>query len=456
LAFWWRQRLAASISWNPEPGTCNKADPVVPFVRIIGELRPLFNLPDAPSRIEGNMSNLFEIFPPNHPVFAGGRYLRAFDHLHDIDHFEHSILTYLGSLMPYDKGFVDHPAFPSIATISRATKICESTVRKKIRQLEKKGYIRVKAMRFLNSQGRFQQSSNDYYLSPLAFEFFSDVMGSRNHIVGIRKRAVGDSFDSHAYPIVTYSPPSQPETVEAAAEQTAPVFQAAPNSFPKVPNENPDSPDSFSGRDIFTMKGEVDRIVEAWEELVKIPVSKGEKDKFFREFVRLRGNEIYFMERLLLIASDPYIATRAKSINFLFSGLDCALKNKADIVEKAGLALMRAQTEQELEQLLENIPGFIKRTSRNFGEVSGAIVSHLLQDPINKAKKRLGLNTDPGLPTDERRLRQEIEKLLRTDLSDPLKDQLKTILDALPRLSFGYCLEMFSRFRSRMTAEASQ
>jgi hypothetical protein len=98
------------------------------------------------------MSNLFEIFPSNHPVFAGGRYLKVIDHLHDIDHFEHSILMYLDSLMPYDKGFVDHPAFPSIATISRATKICESTVRKKIRQLEKKGYLRVKAMRFLNCQ----------------------------------------------------------------------------------------------------------------------------------------------------------------------------------------------------------------------------------------------------------------------------------------------------------------
>jgi hypothetical protein len=132
------------------------------------------------------------------------------------------------------------------------------------------------------------------------------------------------------------------------------------------------------------------------------------------------------------------------------------LKNKADIVEKAGLALMKAETEEDLEQLLEDIPSFIKRTSRNFGEVSSAIVNHLLQDPINKAKQRLGLNTDPGLPVDERRLRLEIEKLLRTDLSDSLKDQLKTILDALPRLSFGYCLEMFVRFRSRHSAEALQ
>jgi hypothetical protein len=402
------------------------------------------------------MSNLFETFLPNHPVFAGGRYLRAFDHLHDIDHFEHSILTYIGSLMPYDKGFVDHPAFPSIATISRATKICESTVRKKIRQLEKKGYVRVKAMRFLNCQGRFQQGSNDYYLAPLAFEFFADVMGSRNHIIGIRKRVVGDPFDGHSDPIVPYSTPSQPDTVGAGPEQTAPVARAAPNSLPKVPTDNPDEPGSFSGRDIFTMKGEVDRIVAAWEELVKIPVSKGEKDRFFREYVRLRGNEIYFMERLLPIASDPYIASRAKSINFLFSGLDCALKNKADIVEKAGLALMRAQTEKELGQVLDDIPDFIKRTSRNFGEVSGTIVSHLLQDPINNAKKRLGLNTDPELPSDERRLRLEIEMLLRRDLSDPLRVQLKTILDALPRLSFGYCLEMFARFRGRLNAEVLQ
>jgi DNA-binding transcriptional ArsR family regulator len=402
------------------------------------------------------MSNLHQVFPLDHPVFSGGRYLRAFDHLYDIDHYEHSILTYIGSLLPFDKGFLDHPAFPSIATISRSTKISESTVRKKLRSLEKKGYVKVKAVRTLNYQGKYQQSSNDYYLAPIAFEFFQDVMTTRNHIQGIRKRAVGDSFDSHSYPIVTYSPPFQPEIGEAAVEQTAPVFQTAPNSLPKVPNENPDLTDSFSGRDIFTMKGEVDRIVAAWEELVKIPVSKGEKERFFREYVRVRGHEIYFMERLLPIASDPYIASRAKSINFLFSGLDCAMKNRSDIVEKAGLALMKAQTEEELEQLLIDIPGFIKRTSRNFGEVSEAIVSHLLQDPINKARQRLGLKTDPGLPADGRQLRLEIESLLTTNLSVPLKDQLKTILDALPRLSFGYCLEMFARFRSRMNAEASQ
>ncbi|HET9241256.1 MAG TPA: helix-turn-helix domain-containing protein, partial [Oligoflexus sp.] len=94
------------------------------------------------------MSNLQQLFPSDHPVFSGGRYLRAFDHLHDIGHYEHSILTYIGSLLPFDKGFLDHPAFPSIATISRSTKISESTVRKKLRSLEKKGYVIVKAVRF--------------------------------------------------------------------------------------------------------------------------------------------------------------------------------------------------------------------------------------------------------------------------------------------------------------------
>jgi DNA-binding transcriptional ArsR family regulator len=401
------------------------------------------------------MSNLQKLFPLDHPVFSGGRYLRAFDHLHDIDHYEHSILTYIGSLLPFDKGFLDHPAFPSIATISRSTKISESTVRKKLRSLEKNGYVKVKAVRFLNYQGKYQQSSNDYYLAPLAFEFFQDVMESRNHIQGIRKRVVGESFDGYSCPIAPDSPPFSQVAADHCPAETLPVPTALPNSLDDAPKENPHTSDS-SSRDIFTMKGEVDRIAAAWEDLVRIPVSRSEKERFLKEYMRIRGNEIFYMERLLVIASDPYITSRAKSICFLFSGLDCALKNKAEIVEKAGLALMKAQTERELGQVLEEIPDFIKKKSRNFSGSSDEIVRHLLQDPINKARQRLGLKTDPGLPADGRQLRLEIESLLTTNLSVPLKDQLKTILDALPRLSFGYCLEMFARFRSRLNAEASQ
>jgi hypothetical protein len=400
------------------------------------------------------MSNLQQLFPLDHPVFSGGRYLRAFDHLHDIDHYEHSILTYIGSLLPFDKGFLDHPAFPSIATISRSTKISESTVRKKLRSLEKKSYVKVKAVRFLNYQGKYQQSSNDYYLAPLAFEFFQDVMKSRNHILGIRKRAVGESFDGYSCPIAPDTPPFSQAVANHCPAETLPVPAALPNSLNDNPTEHPQTSDS-SSRDIFTMKGEVDRIAAAWEELVRIPVSKGEKERFLKEYIRIRGNEIFYMERLMVIASDPYITSRAKSICFLFSGLDCALKNKAEIVEKAGLALMKAQSERELGQVLDEIPEFISNKSRNFGGSSEEVIRHLLQDPINKAKKRLGIDPDLNLPTDERGLRSEVERLLQTDLNDQLKCQLKSILEALPRLSFGYCLGMFARLSTRLKAEVS-
>jgi hypothetical protein len=79
----------------------------------------------------------------------------------------------------------------------------------------------------------------------------------------------------------------------------------------------------------------------------------------------------------------------------------------------------------------------------------------LLQDPINKAKKRLGIDPDLNLPTDERGLRSEVERLLQTDLNDQLKCQLKSILEALPRLSFGYCLGMFARLSARLKAEVT-
>ncbi|HYX33957.1 MAG TPA: hypothetical protein VE954_12650, partial [Oligoflexus sp.] len=171
---------------------------------------------------------------------------------------------------------------------------------------------------------------------------------------------------------------------------------------------------------------------------------------------RIRGNEIFYMERLLLIAADPYITSRAKSICFLFGGLDCALKNKAEIVEKAGLALMRAQSQQELGEVLGELPEFIQKKSRNFGKSSDAVVRHLLQDPINEAKNRLGIEADPLLPSDERGLKSEIERLLKTDLTELDKAKLKSILDALPRLNFGYCLGMYTRLSSRLKAEATQ
>src|SRR6478752_5987741 len=176
------------------------------------------------------MSHLHNVFPIGHRVFQGGRYLRAFDHAQDIDHYEHSILTYLGSLMPFDKGFIDHPAFPSISTISRSTRICEATVRKKLRVLQQKGYVKVEAVRFLNEHGYFQQSSNNYFLSDLAFQFFDDVMESRTHIGDIRKRAVGD----YSIPFAVVHPSPPPDEGGYSTRETRPPSPVAPNSSLKA------------------------------------------------------------------------------------------------------------------------------------------------------------------------------------------------------------------------------
>ncbi len=253
------------------------------------------------------MSNLHNVYPLGHRVYQGGRYLRAFDHASDIDHYEHSILTYLGSLMPFDKKFVDHPAFPSIATIHLATKISESTVRKRLKSLQSKGYIKIDAVRFLNDRGHFEQSSNNYFLSSRAFQFFDNVLSSREQISSNRKRAVGDFCSFPAKHPTTFSGKE-----EYLASEGIPLSVAMPNSLPESPNESQREISSSDSRNRFDIKREVDTIVRTWEELVKIPVSQGEKEKFFREYIRIGGNEIHFMEKLLPIASDPYIAARAK------------------------------------------------------------------------------------------------------------------------------------------------
>ncbi|MDQ3231952.1 MAG: helix-turn-helix domain-containing protein [Pseudobdellovibrionaceae bacterium] len=396
------------------------------------------------------MTNLQYAFPLDHRVFQGGRYLRAFDHLSDIDHYEHSILTYLGSLMPFDKAFVDHPAFPSIARIASSTKISASTVRDRLKALKKKGYVNVKEVRFLNSQGHFQQSSNNYYLSVLAFQIFDDVLESQTHISEIMKRAVGGGISFN----VSQSS-SSADTVGYFESQQSPLSAVMPNSLPQSSAEDPKA--SSYSRDIFSIKAEVDRIVEAWEKLLNLPVNKGEKEKFFCEYVRTSGNEIYYSERILSIASDPYLTSRARSINFLFSGLDCALRNKADIVKKGRLALLSSRNEKELSDTISQIPAFIQHKSQRYSNPSDAIVKHLLQDPINEAKKQLGLQQSNQLPKTDRELGSEVQRLLNTDILPERRSELEIILASLPRLNFSYCLELYDRCAKKMqAAEATQ
>jgi hypothetical protein len=398
------------------------------------------------------MSQLHNVFPLGHRVYQGGRYLRAFDHAHDIDHYEHSILTYLGSLMPFDKTFVDHPAFPSILTISSSTKISQSTVRKKLRSLQGKGYLKVESCRFLNERGHFQQSSNNYFLSTLAFEFYEAVLSSRSDSAAIRRRAVGESFF-----VPSTNPTPAPREGGYFSSTEGPLSAAVPNSLPESPNESQREISSSDGRNLFEKKKEVDNLVRLWEDLVKIPVSKDEKRKFLREYVRLNGNEVHLMEKLLPIASDPYIASRAQSINFLFSGIDCALRNREEIVQTATKALNRIESQHDLDKLLGEIPGFIKAKSQNFGIASDIIVQHLLQEPINSAKSRLGVACVPFVPRNAAELRSAIKGIAESGITEQQKRELETIESALSKLSFGQCLELYDRYCKRHDcAEAVQ
>ncbi|RYZ79378.1 MAG: hypothetical protein EOP04_27870, partial [Proteobacteria bacterium] len=226
------------------------------------------------------MSDLTFKFPLNHRVFAGGRYLSAFDSLPDIDHFEHSILTFLGSKMPFDKSFVDHPAWPSIPTIANATKISEATIRDRLKKLKVKGYINVQEKRCVNTRGKFEQLSNRYFLTVQSFDFFEDVLNSTHYIGEIRKEAVGQSFsfaDRH--------PPTTPQEVGYYEAHSHPVHTLDPNSPLEVPREDQIYP-PYSSRTIFEMKSEADRVIGAWEELLKLPVSKNERERFLRDFIK--------------------------------------------------------------------------------------------------------------------------------------------------------------------------
>jgi len=69
------------------------------------------------------------------------------------------------------------------------------------------------------------------------------------------------------------------------------------------------------------LKDEVDRIIEAWESVVKAPVSPRQRETFLQHYVRIGGHEILYMERLLKLISDPALLKRAQSIKFLFSGV---------------------------------------------------------------------------------------------------------------------------------------
>ncbi len=393
------------------------------------------------------MSSLHCKFPPNHRVFQGGRYLRAFDHLADIDHFEHSILTFLGSLMPFDKGFVDLPAFPSIATISRSTKISESTVRTRVRGLEKKGYLKIKTVRFINQQGKFQQGSNDYFLSNLAFETLEDVLESREYISSIRQRAVGDNSPEQFCPSALASPSPSSGGGDSPLVHTRAPLELVPKSSLNSQTESLRVPDSSSHSAIFTRRAEVDRIVAAWEEVVGLSVSKGERDRFQAEYLRSRAGEIHFMERIAVLVSDAYLLSRAKSVNFLFKGFDFAVKNRNEIKQAAGKALTDARSAGDLEAIVKQLPGLLAAKSRNFAEPSDAVVCQLFQTSVGVARKRLDLPLERPLPKNEGELIAEIQRAMKSEIPEQSKERLGTILQMIRSCNFSMCLNLYAKYQ---------
>ena len=338
-----------------------------------------------------NVHSLYSSYPPDHPVFQGGRYLSAFASLDDIDYYELSILQYLASKMPFDKGFVGEVAFPSIATISNSTKIPESTVRKKIKSLVSKGYVIKQERRIMNERGHWQQLTNDYYLTEKAFQVYESVMQTKREIANTRRRVVGEPFYDNTAPSHPDSPPSCTQVSGTYHSEMDPIQVVATNSSSISPEEDPNlPPNSCNQHNAKKRKSEIDEIILCWEELIKKAVNSFERKRFYSEYVRKRCNPLLLAEKLKQIESDPYLFSRAKSMNWLFSGFDMAVKNRGEIVKIGRRAIQNARTKEELAEIEYQLPGLIERNADGFIEVTSAIVDSLFGDAIAEAKLRLG------------------------------------------------------------------
>jgi predicted transcriptional regulator len=389
------------------------------------------------------MSESPKYYPPDHDVFKGGRYLEALSCLEDIDHYELAILQYLGSKMPFDKGFIDRVAFPSVSTISHATKISESTVRKKIKSLVGKGYVKKRERRLMNERGHWQQSSNDYSLTSLAFEKYEDVIETRRQIACQRKRAVGESFVCPSGPCFEARPPLKAVEVGESDGDTGDHRQQETNSPANSPNEDPnESPYSYSERDEETRKQEVNRLVRDWEEVVKKPVSTFEKRRFQRDYIRIRSSEALILERIEKIKYDPYLLERAKSINWLLSGFEMALKNKLEIQKQGHRALETVKSPPELQELEGELPAFIQAQSMNFANPTQVIIDSLFGDSIKKAKARVG-GTPPGNMAE---LNQAIETAIESNASEKNKQRLRDLKNMLPSMHFSAAHDLFLKY----------
>ena len=385
------------------------------------------------------MSDLRSKYSLDHEVFGGGRYLQAFSALEDIDHYELAILQYLGHRMPFHKGFVGKAAFPSVATMSVETKIAESTLRKKIKSLICKGYLIKKTRRVVNKFGRFEQSSNDYFLTDLAFDKYLGVIETQKQLTLIRKRAVGEHT-----PFPSERAPLTHEANTRATSGKGSLSEAEPNSQAKIPKEK--LIDSFFEGEPYQPKSDVDEIIECWEKVIKKPVSPFEKQRFVSDYIKTRSNIVMMLEAIKETSKDPYLFERAKSINWLFRGFYAAKMNRSNIKQIAKRAIDSARSVDELECIASQLPKLTQKDSANSVEPTPAIVLSLFGKDMDRAKNRLGVTKKERLPQDLKSLFIAINHHLEKDsLSEKQRSRFKEILALAPTCSFAMLLDLYMK-----------
>jgi hypothetical protein len=215
-----------------------------------------------------SLQHAFQLFDQH--IFESGPYLRAFDALTDIDTHEHSILTHIGSLLPLGKGVINVPVSTSIPEIFRATKMSVSTVRRKLKALEGKGYLIVRPVFFTNASGKVQQGANEYLLTTKAFDAYFGM-----------------------FPVVGSS-----------AEKPA-------------GGRSSDSPIELLQEGNRTCEQEVAIVVSHWENVTGLAVSPSEREEFAGKFMTLAQPASHFLDKIDRISDDPQALRIARNINVL-------------------------------------------------------------------------------------------------------------------------------------------
>ncbi len=390
------------------------------------------------------MSNVHQLFPVNHRVFQGGRYLKAIHALPDLDIYEQSILLYIGSLMPFDKGFVDQVAWPSIETIAKNTRMSNKTVQKKINSLVRKKLLTKKQRISINQNGRYEQLTNDYTLTVDCFTSYEDALNSKEHISAIRKRAVGEASGA----FFTSSPLPPPTSLEAVGEVTideTPTSEIHTNSPSKAPKEDPNESTSSCVDSIYTNKSEIDNIVTAWEEVVKKAVSPFEKRRFKDNYRRTRSNEILMLEKIQDIENDPYLLERAKSINWLFSGYDLSVKTKKQLLKAGNRAIDDISSKGQLDDIISDLPSFLTNKSQDFLNPSSELIESMFGKKLDEARKRLKISPKPKRPQNTAELKTYLLDL-STSLDSKRSEKARQILSMLPSASFASLLPLYIKY----------